>query len=65
MNRAPSIRLFKIAQELSEQTEDVVQTLDGFEKRINRVQFVDLNKTLLSVGEDGFIRRWDIEVSPA
>ena len=62
MSRSPTIKLFNIAADSREQTQDVVQTFSGFKGRINRVQFVDLNKTLLSAGEDGFVRRWDVEV---
>ena len=51
-----------IAEETSEQTDDILQSLEGFKTRINRVVFTDLNKTLLSAGEDGFVRRWDLEV---
>lgn len=60
--RPPSIRLYDIAEDVSEQTQDVIQTFSGFKGRINRVHFIDLNKTLLSAGEDGFVRRWDVEV---
>lgn len=63
MYRPPSIRLAKIEADLSLQTQDIAQTYTGFKGRINRVHFVDLNKTLLSAGEDGFVRRWDVEVS--
>jgi hypothetical protein len=40
----------------------VSQVLTGFEKRTNRVAFTDNNATLLSAGEDGCVRRWDVEV---
>ncbi len=40
----------------------VAQVLTGFEKRTNRVAFTDNNATLLSAGEDGCVRRWDVEV---
>lgn len=62
MRRPPSIRLAKIEADLSLQTQDIAQTYTGFKGRINRVHFLDLNKTLLSAGEDGFVRRWDVEV---
>ena len=62
--RPPAIHLVDIAEETSDQTDDILQSLEGFKTRINRVVFTDLNKTLLSAGEDGFVRRWDLEVRP-
>lgn len=38
------------------------QVLEGFEKRTNRAVFTDVNATLITAGEDGFVRRWDVEV---
>ena len=42
-----------------------VQVLEGFEKRTNRAVFTDVNATLITAGEDGFVRRWDVEVRRA
>ena len=42
-----------------------MQVLAGFEKRTNRVMFTDVNATLISAGEDGYMRRWDVEVRGA
>ena len=39
-----------------------MQVLEGFEKRTNRAVFTDVNATLITAGEDGFVRRWDVEV---
>lgn len=60
--RDPTIKIVNIAAERSEQSADVIQTFTGYSGRVNRVHFVDLNKTLISAGEDGFVRRWDVEV---
>jgi WD40 repeat protein len=42
----------------------VLQSLKGpSEKgRFQRVAWTDLNRTLISAGEDGCVRRWDVEV---
>lgn len=61
VQRDPTIKIVNIAAERSEQSADVIQTFTGYSGRVNRVHFVDLNKTLISAGEDGFVRRWDVE----
>ena len=53
-----------IAADVEDQTDKAVQTLEGFKGGVNRVAFTDLNKTLLSAGDDGTVRRWDVEVCP-
>ena len=42
----------------------MLQSLKGpTEKgRFQRVAWTDLNRTLISAGEDGHVRRWDVEV---
>ena len=42
----------------------MLQSLKGpTEKgRFQRVAWTDLNRTLISAGEDGYVRRWDVEV---
>ena len=39
----------------------VLRKLTGFKGRTNRVAFTDGNACLLSAGEDGVLRRWDVE----
>ena len=45
----------------------MLQSLKGpTEKgRFQRVAWTDLNRTLISAGEDGCVRRWDVEVGTA
>lgn len=38
-----------------------LRKLTGFKGRTNRVAFTDGNACLLSAGEDGVLRRWDVE----
>jgi hypothetical protein len=59
----PAINIIPLARDPADQTQDVKQRLTGFQKRINRVAFTDCNRTLISAGEDGCVRRWDVEVS--
>lgn len=54
--------MVNIAEDVSQQSDEIIQTLTGFQQQINRVAFTDLNKTLLSAGDDGTVRRWDLEV---
>jgi translation initiation factor 3 subunit I len=63
MNTPPAINIVGIADDSADQSGEVVQQLSGFSKRISRVAFTDLNAVLISAGEDGIVRRWDIEVS--
>lgn len=62
MAQEPVINLVRIAQDSADQTSEVIQQLTGFQKRITRVEFTDLNTVLVTAGEDGFVRRWDVEV---
>ena len=39
----------------------ILRKLSGFKGRTNRVAFTDGNACLLSAGEDGVLRRWDVE----
>ena len=62
MGQPSGIHLVNIADELSQQSGDVIKSLSGPKGRITRVAWTDLNRTLVSAGEDGFVRRWDVEV---
>ncbi|CAL5221339.1 g3515 [Coccomyxa viridis] len=61
MAQEPAINIVRMAQDSSEQSSEVVQQLTGFSKRITRVAWTDLNRVLVTAGEDGYIRRWDVE----
>jgi translation initiation factor 3 subunit I len=62
MERTPAIRIYKLNRDdPADQPADPVVTLSGFQGRTNRVLFHDLNAHLLSAGEDGVLRRWDVE----
>lgn len=56
-----AIHIVNIAEDITEQTDKVVQTITGPKGRIQRVIWTDLNNTLISAGEDGTVRRWDVE----
>jgi WD40 repeat protein len=43
----------------------VLQEFVGHEGRITRVAWGALNKTIISVGEDGTVRLWDVEARTA
>ena len=63
MGQPSQMHLVNIEDELSEQSGDVIKSLSGPKGRITRVAWTDLNRTLVSAGEDGFVRRWDVEVA--
>eukprot|EP00884_Botryococcus_braunii_P016851 jgi/Botrbrau1/384/Bobra.110_2s0039.1 len=57
----PTIQIIPLARDLDDQTTEPLQIIQGFQKRITRVSFTDCNETLVSAGEDGCVRRWDVE----
>jgi WD40 repeat protein len=59
------IYLVTIAEDAAEQNTTILQQLKGPTGRIQRVEWTDLNRTLISAGEDGHVRRWDVEVRAA
>jgi translation initiation factor 3 subunit I len=61
MNSVSAIRLVKIADDVTEQTDEVVTSFTGPRGRISRILWADLNRTLITSSEDGCIRRWDVE----
>eukprot|EP00890_Picochlorum_soloecismus_P003875 jgi/Picsp_1/4489/NSC_06710-R1_tgf-beta receptor-interacting protein 1 len=61
MNSVSCIRLVKIADDLADQTDEVITKFTGPRGRITRVHWTDLNRTLISASEDGCVRRWDVE----
>lgn len=62
MGQPSGIHLVNIANDLADQKGDVIKSLTGPKGRITRVAWTDLNRTLVTAGEDGFVRRWDVEV---
>ena len=58
------IRFVRIADNVEDQEKEEVLSITGGQKRFTRVVFTDLNRKLLSSGEDGFVKMWDTEVRP-
>ena len=42
----------------------MLQEFVGHEGRITRAVWGPLNRTIISAGEDGTVRSWDVEVRP-
>lgn len=61
MGSTPAINLVNIAEDPNDQTEEIVRTFTGFTGRISRVAWGRLNEFFLSAGEDGVVRKWDVE----
>ncbi len=60
--RLPCMPQVTIAEDPADQDTTILQSLKGPTGRIQRVEWTDLNRTLISAGEDGIVRRWDVEV---
>eukprot|EP00240_Pyramimonas_obovata_P005849 CAMPEP_0118958698 /NCGR_PEP_ID=MMETSP1169-20130426/62756_1 /TAXON_ID=36882 /ORGANISM="Pyramimonas obovata, Strain CCMP722" /LENGTH=321 /DNA_ID=CAMNT_0006906823 /DNA_START=61 /DNA_END=1026 /DNA_ORIENTATION=- len=60
MGSEPTIQVLAINEERDEISEPVMK-LCGPKGRITRAVWGPLNKTILSTGEDGVIRKWDVE----
>ena len=60
LSTEPAIRIYRLNTDEpgAGQDSEPTVTLTGFKGRTNRVVFHDANKTLLSAGEDGCVRRW-------
>lgn len=61
MNSVSTIRLFNIAANPAEQSDEEILRLTGPRGRITRLHWSDQNRVLLSSSEDGMVRRWDVE----
>jgi translation initiation factor 3 subunit I len=61
MNSVSGVHIVNIAEDPADQSGDILRSFTGPRGRIARVQWTDLNKTLITASEDGFIRRWDVE----
>ena len=61
--RTPAARLFG-ANPNSTEKQEVLQEFVGHEGRITRAVWGPLNRTIISAGEDGTVRSWDVEVRP-
>ena len=62
MAEASAIHFVNIADDVADQKDKVVRKLSGPKGRITRVVWTDLNRVVISASEDGFVRRWDVEV---
>ena len=61
MQQEPRFHIIRIEEDLEEQTDETRDSVD-YEARANRIRWSELNTTLVTVHEDGFIRKWDVEV---
>ena len=61
MEHEPRLHIIDIEADLEDQT-DAIKVTNGFDSRINRIKWSELNTVLIAAHEDGFLRKWDVEV---
>ncbi|KAG7670746.1 hypothetical protein Ndes2526B_g01501 [Nannochloris sp. 'desiccata'] len=61
MDNVSAIRIVNIAENIEDQSDEVIRSITGPRGRITRLHWTDLNRSLLSASEDGYVRRWDVE----
>ena len=61
MEHEPRLHIIDIEADLTDQT-DAIKVTNGFDTRINRIKWSELNTVLIAAHEDGFLRKWDVEV---
>ncbi|XP_021752730.1 eukaryotic translation initiation factor 3 subunit I-like isoform X2 [Chenopodium quinoa] len=59
MEKTSAIHVYRIAEDLDEQSDRPVLVIKGPNGRINRAVWGPLNNTIISCGEDAIIRVWD------
>lgn len=65
MGSSPMIHVVKLEEDLAEQTSKTVLGIEAPKGRITRVYWSDMNRTLVSSHDGGFVRKWDTEVRGA
>ncbi|KAF5829879.1 WD40-repeat-containing domain protein [Dunaliella salina] len=65
MGSSPMVHLAKLEDDLSHQTAKTVLGIQAPKGRITRVFWSDMNRTLVTSHDGGFVRKWDSEVGPA
>jgi translation initiation factor 3 subunit I len=61
MESKSAIRVLRLTADPADQTADEILKLSGPRGRITRLEFTDINRSLISASEDGCVRRWDVE----
>jgi translation initiation factor 3 subunit I len=56
-----AIHVVEVAKNRAEQRADVLKRIEGPQGRITRVMWGPLNQTIITGGEDGMIRSWDVD----
>lgn len=60
METLPSMRIISLEEDMSNQTSEVLMLINP-SSQINRMKWVDFNKSIITAHDDGFVRCWDIE----
>ncbi|MEW5303151.1 MAG: hypothetical protein WDW36_005871 [Sanguina aurantia] len=61
MGTPPMVHIYKLEQDITQQSRTPVLEFDAPKGRITRVMWADLNRTLITSHDYGMMRRWDVE----
>ncbi len=62
MGTPPMIHIAKLEEDITQQTSNAVLSIDCPKGRITRIIWSDMNRTLVTSHDGGFVRKWDSEV---
>lgn len=63
METPSAIYIVDLADDPKDQESEPKLKIKGPKGKISKVEWTDLNRVLITAGDDGFVRRWDAEVS--
>lgn len=58
---APKLHVLRLAEDLSEQSNKPIQSIECPKGRVTRVFWTDCNEKLITSHDGGFLRKWDFE----
>jgi translation initiation factor 3 subunit I len=60
-SQTPTIFIYNLSDDLEQQSKEPVRAMSGHQGNINEALWGSLNQTIISAGDDGTVRLWDVE----